>query len=515
MSDAPRPPCRASEAYRPRLHYTAADTWINDPNGLVYADGFYHLFFQNNPYGTDHANLSWGHAVSRDLTHWADRPVAISCDENEQIFSGSIVFDESNTSGFGEAGCAPLVAVYTSCYSDASPLPGIQAQSLAFSLDHGETWSKHSGNPVLDRGSSDFRDPKVFRYTGAAGEYWVMVAVEAVGRKVVLYRSDDLKDWTRLSEFTSTSPVGKIWECPDLFPLLVDADPENVKWVLVVSLNRDEGQGGSAALFFIGDFDGVAFTASGAPGAGNPGQPEWEWLDYGRDYYAAVSFNDAPAGRRILMGWMSNWDYAGAVPASPWRGAMALPREAALCTVGDRIALRQNAIARFAPAGDASVLGPREIRVGVHRLNVPESQGPCVIEAVFDAGSSTEFGLLIRQDGTEATRIGYDVEHGELILDRRRSGTVSFDPTFASREAAPVELVDGQLALRLYVDVSSIEAFAQDGLVTLTELVFPDPSSSGVSLYAVNGTARLIRLELIPLEDVPVVRAEAGVSSAR
>ncbi|MBT8163282.1 MULTISPECIES: glycoside hydrolase family 32 protein [Arthrobacter] len=501
----------AAEAYRPRIHYTAADTWINDPNGLVHIDGIYHLFFQNNPFGKDWGNMSWGHAVSRDLIHWQDRPIAIPCDQDEQVYSGSAVLDKANTSGLGSPGSSPLVAVYTSAYSQASARHGIQAQSLAFSLDGGETWTKYDGNPVLDRSSPHFRDPKVFRYKGPSGEYWVMAAVEAIDRKVVLYRSDNLKDWTYLSEFTSTSPVVTMWECPDLFPLPVDGDPANTKWVLIVSLNREPGEGGSAVIFFVGDFDGLVFTPDGGPGTANPDQPEWEWLDHGRDYYATVSYNDAPDGRRILIGWMNNSDYSGSVPTTPWRGAMALPREVTLHSHGSRFTLRQRVVEGLEPAGATQTHGLRDVPDGLHPLNLSVGEDPVLIEAVFDAGSSAEFGLVLRQGGREETRVVYDTVREQLVVDRRSSGHGSFGQSFPSKETAPVQLIGGRLALQLYVDVASIEAFAQGGLVTVTEQIFASPSSTGLSLYSANGTAQLISLKFTPLKEAPIARVESAI----
>ncbi|MCH6468882.1 glycoside hydrolase family 32 protein [Sinomonas terrae] len=501
------------EAYRPQIHYTGADTWINDPNGLVYADGLYHLFFQNNPYGTTHANMSWGHAVSSDLIHWHDRPVAILCDDEEQIFSGSVVVDEGNTSGFGEPGSSPLVAIYTSAYAEDSRFHGLQAQSLAYSLDGGETWAKFEGNPVLDRGSREFRDPKVFRYSGAAGSYWVMVAVEAVERKAVLYRSDDLRNWSHLSDFEAAGKVGLIWECPDLFPLAVDGNPEHVKWVLVINLHREDGEGGSAGIYFLGDFDGMTFTSTGVgASADDDGAPaaEYGWLDFGRDYYATVSFNNVPDGRRILVGWMNNWDYARSLPTSPWRGSMALPREAALRTRAGRLVLEQRVVPGLEATGAARSLGLLDVPEGVHRLPVECGAEPCLVEATFDAGSAEEFGLVLlqpgEQSGEEGTRLCYDVERGELVLDRRASGHAELHPLFPSVEGAPVELVGNRLRLEIYVDAGSVEVFAQGGLVTFAEQVFPGSASTGASVYAVGGTAQLIGLTLTPLKPAPVVR---------
>ena len=515
MSESTVPASSGEEASRPQIHYTAADTWINDPNGLVYSDGLYHLYFQNNPQGTTHANMSWGHAVSPDLIHWSDRPVAILCDDEEQIFSGSIVVDEGNTSGFGEPGTSPLVAIYTSAYAEDSRYRGLQAQSLAFSRDGGETWTKHPGNPVLDRGSRDFRDPKVFRYTGPAGSYWVMVAVEAAERKAVLYRSDDLRSWTHLSDFEARHKVGLIWECPDLFPLAVDGDPDTVKWVLLISLHREDGEGGSAVAYFLGDFDGVAFSAAaGGPTDDDGGAPGWRWLDFGRDYYATVSFNDVPDGRRILVGWMNNWDYARSLPASPWRGSMALPREARLRAGDDGLVLEQRVVPGLEAVGPARSLGLRDVPTGVHALPLTVGASPCLIEATFDAGSASEFGLVLRQSGEEGTRLGYAVGRSELVLDRRASGGAQLPPEFPSAERAPMALAGGRLHLAVYLDAGSVEVFAQGGLVTFAEQIFPDPTSTGVSVFAVGGSAHLISLTVTSLKAAPVVRERQSVNAA-
>ncbi len=262
------------EPYRPLVHFSPEENWMNDPNGLVYADGVYHLYFQHNPSGTRWGNMSWGHATSSDLLTWTEQPIAIPQTFNEQgqaiesIFSGSVVIDENNTSGFGEGGEPPLVAIYTSAYEAAHPtLAGRQAQSLAYSLDGGYTWQKYANNPVLDRGSANFRDPKVFWYDGPAGQYWVMAAVEATDHKVVLYKSANLRDWEHLSDFGPANSTSGIWECPDLFELPVDGDPNNTKWVMVVNLNPGAVAGGSGGQYFVGEFDGTTFTSESTEGA--------------------------------------------------------------------------------------------------------------------------------------------------------------------------------------------------------------------------------------------------------
>jgi sucrose-6-phosphate hydrolase SacC (GH32 family) len=311
--DAARPetPPAGTARFRPAVHFTARDTWLNDPNGLVFHDGLYHLFFQNNPYGNVWGNMSWGHATSRDLLHWTEHPVAIACDESEDIFSGSVVVDHGNTSGFGTADAPALVAIYTSAYKAASEHHGTQAQSLAYSTDAGMTWHKYGNNPVLARNSAHFRDPKVFRYEGGQGTCWIMVAVEAQHQKVVFYRSDDLKTWDFLSDFGPMNADQGEWECPDLFPLAVDGDPDNVKWVLIVNVNPGAVAGGSGGQYFVGQFDGARFvpdassvaapagvSALGDSVAAAAALQQCLWLDWGRDCYASVSFSNVPDGRR-------------------------------------------------------------------------------------------------------------------------------------------------------------------------------------------------------------------------
>lgn len=824
----------AAEQYRPLLHYTPQQNWMNDPNGLVHHEGIYHMFYQYNPFGTRWGNMSWGHASSSDLLSWEEQPVAIPQTFNadgvstEDIFSGSVVSDATNTSGFGTPENPPLVAVYTSTYTSAHPtLAGKQAQSLAYSTDDGQTWTKYSGNPVLDRNSSNFRDPKVFRYDGPAGSYWVMVAVEATDKKVVLYKSGDLKSWTHLSDFGPANATDGIWECPDLFPLPVDGDPNNVKWVLVVNLNPGAVAGGSGGQYFVGNFDGTTFTSetnddfnaippgdtiggfnnghyegwdigneggdpdgspwgaapaqgtlpnqstvSGHIGAGlinsfgggdnpvgtldsptftitrdyinflvggghhpqppgtqignqpppgyllfdgfeypgtlsdagweltgdfeptrnpstvggkftvgnkwintfeggphqdenrgtitspsfyltdnrislllgggrrtdgqlqvelvvdgavvrtatgadsgdlnwqnwdvsehfgksavirivdnaggawghltldhmvlgsEPAKPrsdettvnlvvdgsvvrsttgsnseslEWaswdvrefngqqgriivadnnrsgwghiladefsladtealprmqehDWLDWGKDYYAAVSFNNVPQDRRIMLGWMNNWDYGQDIPTTSWRGAMALPREVSLVSTSKGPRLRQEVVGEATSLRNTSASyteGARDLAPGTSQL--PVSGELLQIDATFIPGTAERFGLTVLGAGTEATKIGYDAENGRLFVDRRNSGVEDFHPAFASINYSPVQLIDGKLKLRIYVDRSSVEVFAQDGLATMTDQVFPLPGADDISTFSDGGTTRLESLTITPL----------------
>ena len=491
-----------SDPFRPEFHYTAARNWLNDPNGLVYVNGTYHLFYQHNPFGADWGNMSWGHATSGDLLTWEEQPVALACDEHEAVFSGSAVFDELNTSGFGTAADPPLVAIYTSAYREASPLAGRQAQSLAYSLDEGRTWTKYHGNPVLDRASAEFRDPKVFWYDGDAGSYWVMVAVEAVQRQVVLYKSADLKAWQHLSTFGPANATGGVWECPDLFELPVDGNPQDSRWVLVVNINPGGIAGGSAGQYFLGTFDGVAFRSGSTVTEGlqqdGSRMREYGWLDWGRDYYAAVSFSNAPDGRRIMIGWMNNWDYAGSTPTGGWRSAMSLPREVSLTRVDGKLALRQEAVNPFAGRGSAQFqLGPQPMAPGFREL--PVSGAVARVDVEFLPGTADSVGLVLRAGSGERTLLTYDVAQGVLRLDRRDSGHVGFHQSFPSVESVAVPLQGGRLRLQLYLDRCSVEVFAQDGLATITDLVFPSGAATGLAIFAQGEGAHLTSLDVVGL----------------
>jgi fructan beta-fructosidase len=825
------------EQYRPAVHFSPAKNWMNDPNGMVFHKGVYHLYYQHNPSGNTWGNMSWGHATSTDLVHWKEQPLAISTDDQEDVFSGSVVVDKDNSSGFGTAENPPLVAIYTSAYKDASPHRGLQAQSLAYSLDDGQTWTKYSGNPVLNRNSANFRDPKVFWYSSpAGGGYWVMAAVEATDHKVLLYKSTNLKDWTALSEFGPANATGGLWECPDLFPLAVDGDPNNVKWVMVVNINPGGVAGGSAGQYFVGSFDGTTFTSestkpSGALPAGTPiagfndatyngwtvnnepgnwksgpfgeapatgtlpgqnsvtgfagaglvnsfndgdwplgsmsspdftvdsdyinflvgggqhprvsdkldntppagdllfngfevpdgsnladagwtgtgdlapsyqpataggdyyigarrintwetgttpgddrqgtltspeftltrnfisllvggghrspetgqvleaqllvdgtvvrtlagddaGQLNWkgwdvsefaghaaqlrivdqatggwghltldhvmltdqaavprsdettvnlvvdgqvvrsttgansevldwanwnvsefkgrqakikivdnnrfgwghiladefiassepakprinsyDWLDYGRDYYASVSFGNMPEDKRVMLGWMNNWDYANTIPTSPWRSAMSLPREVGLTQTpaGPRLAQKVvKQVDKLATKASYSDKKGQSIAPGTHPLPASASGDVQRIDLTFAPGTAAKSGITVLGDGTHSTVIGYDASTGEVYVDRSNSGTTGFHPLFTSVDSAPVALnTDGTVTLRIYVDRSSVEVFAQSGQRTITDQVFPGSGAGQVALFADGGTARLKSLTVTPLQ---------------
>ncbi|NEC86213.1 GH32 C-terminal domain-containing protein [Streptomyces sp. SID12501] len=809
-----------TETYRPQFHFTPEKNWMNDPNGLVYYKGEYHLFYQYNPNGNSWGDMSWGHAVSRDLVHWEELPLALSHDDEEMVFSGSAVVDWKNTTGFGTKKNPPMVAIYTSAYKDG----GKQAQSLAYSTDRGRTWTKYQGNPVIDIGSNNFRDPKVQWY--APTKSWLMTVSLSAEHKVQFYSSKNLKDWKLQSEFGPAGATGGVWECPDLFPLAVDGDKNNIKWVLVVNINPGGIAGGSGSQYFIGDFDGKKFTADdkgtytpptgtvvqdfegtnfgswtttgtafgqgpatgavdwqgavtgfdgkglansfhggdgatgtltspeftvdspylnfkvgggrhpheagtvmdrtppegtvladfeggtygdwtatgdafgSAPATGtlpdqgqvsgflgdglvntflngdsttgtltspeftidkkhinfligggnhpadsdNPtavellvdgqvvrsatgkdaealnwaswdvgdltgkkaqikivdnntggwghlnvdhimlsdtqAQPvsqetsvnllvdgevvrsatgadseslDWasfdmrpyagkkaqiqvvdmnsagwghvmadqfttadkpaksvvqraDWTDYGKDYYAAVSWENAPGGKRYMIGWMNNWDYGQSIPTSPWRSAQSVPREMALRTINGQVRLTSKPVGSLEslrqqrPATASGVTVKSTSKPLISRA----AKGKALdIEATFSLKDAERFGLKVRTGaGGEETVIGYDTTTQELYVDRTRSGTGDFNSTFPGVQTAPLKAKNGMVKLRILVDWSSVEVFGGNGEAVITDQIFPDPSSTGVEVFAEGGTATLDQMRAWQLKSI-------------
>ena len=489
------------ERFRPQFHFTPAVNWMNDPNGLVYFDGEYHLFFQYNPFGPKWGHMSWGHAVSRDLVRWEHLPVAIPEADGVMAFSGSAVVDWNNTSGFGRDGKPPLVAIYTG-HRETN-----QSQYIAYSNDRGRTWTVYDGNPVLDVGRKDFRDPKVFWH--APQRRWVMVLALPDEHKVRFYASADLKRWHHLSDFGPAGAVDGIWECPDLFELPVDGDAKATRWVLIVSLNPGAIAGGSGMQYFVGHFDGTRFVAeSPPPQIANAGTPidKVLWADFGKDFYAAVSWADVPDkdGRRLWLGWMNNWQYAQEIPTMPWRSAQSLPRALALRTTSEGIRLVQQPINELQTLrGPRHTVAAQPVGEGAITLASHGVAGTALEIAVeFDVGTAAEVGLKVRAGRDEETVIGVDSRGGRLFVDRTRSGQVGFHREFSGRHTAPLRVESGRVKLRVFVDWSSVEVFAADGEVVLTDQLFPAPDSDGVALYARGGTARLVSFEAWPLASI-------------
>jgi sucrose-6-phosphate hydrolase SacC (GH32 family) len=459
------------ELLRPRDHFAPARGWLNDPNGLVLHDGEHHLFFQHNPDSLVHGPISWGHAVSPDLVRWTELPTALAATATEHVWSGSVVHDVADTSGLGADGAGPLVALYTRF----EPGTGRQSQCLAHSLDRGRTWERYAGNPVLDIGSSAFRDPKVLRHDDG----WLMVVVLADDRTVELYRSPDLLTWERWSGFGPAGSVEGVWECPDLVQVPVEGS-RRTAWVLLVSVSDGAPAGGSGMQYFVGDLGDDGFTAT---------QPA-RWVDHGADFYAAISYADAP--QPTVQAWMSNWQYADRVPATEFRGSMTLARRLALRPRDGELRLVQRPVVRASAVAYELVERPL-----VGTLELPVAARSFRVVAEVDPGAAGAFALHLRVGPDERTTVRVDVAARTVTLDRRRSGTAEVHPSFAAAHTAALPDAEGPVRLEVVVDVASVEVFAADGEVVHTDQVFPTPSRTGLAVHAVDGEAHVRRLAVL------------------
>lgn len=445
------------ESFRPVYHHTPAYGWMNDPNGMFYKDGVYHLYFQYNPYGAVWGNMHWGHSTSTDLMHWKFEGCAIVPDAWGAIFSGSCVVDHENMAGFGKEA---VVAFYTSAKS--TPWGDIQMQSMAYSLDNGKTFTKYEGNPILTSSEKDFRDPKVFWY--APGKHWVMIL--AVGQHMEIYSSVNLKEWKKESEFGAMQGAhGGVWECPDLVEIPVEGTREK-KWVLICNLNPGGPFGGSAAQYFVGSFDGKKFV--------NESPTQTKWMDWGKDNYATVTWNNAPDGRCIALGWMSNWQYANNVPTRQYRSANTLARDLTLYREGQELYLKSTPSSEVKKARGKKVSIPSfKVSEKHEMVNLfEEKQGAYEVEIVIQNAGASKIAFCLLNDKGEKVSMYYDLNRKQFVIDRSESGTVDFSKDFPAVTVAPAN-VDKELTLRLFVDRSSIEAFGEDGKFVMTNLVFP------------------------------------------
>ncbi|WP_409296770.1 glycoside hydrolase family 32 protein [Peribacillus sp. SCS-26] len=473
------------EQYRQVYHFTPQHNWMNDPNGLVYFQGEYHLFYQYHPFGTKWGPMHWGHAVSSDLVHWEHLKTALAPDENGMIFSGSAVVDWKDTSGFFD-GKPGLVAIFTHHDTSLDTEKPRQRQSLAYSVDKGRTWIKYHHNPVLvNEEKIDFRDPKVFWHEET--HKWIMVL--AAGDCMEIYSSPNLKDWHFESSFRGHGGESfGVWECPDLFKLPVGGNSDQTKWVLLIS--HGDSPYGSRTQYFTGDFDGRSFTDSSS-------DPSVKWLDSGKDNYAGVTWSDTSDGRRIYIGWMSNWRYANETPTLEWRGAMTLPRELYL-TSNDRMIQK--------PIKELENLRDEHIHIenqplAPYRDLLADLQGTtCEIIAEIEFKDAKDFGIKVfKSDQTEAV-IGYDAEKEEMYMDRRNSGEISFNEFFPSLDRAAIKALHRRIKFHIFIDRSSIEVFANDGEMVMTHLVFPDSLGKNFELFSNGGTATLISLDFYQLK---------------
>ena len=472
------------EKFRPIYHHTPVYGWMNDPNGLVYKDGEYHLYFQHNPYGSKWGNMHWGHSVSKDLVHWTHEQPAIARDTMGHIFSGSCVVDHNNTAGFGKDA---IIAFYTSHKN----MPGNhqrQQQCMAYSLDNGRTYTKYEGNPVVTPfdGLENFRDPKVFWY--APENKWVMIV--SADKNMRFYESKDLKKWNYMSEWgAGFGPQPNQFECPDFFEMAVDGNAQHKKWVMIVNINPGFAYGGSGTMYFVGQFDGHKFTCDTAPN-------DVKWLDWGKDHYAAVTYSNTP-GRIIAMPWMSNWQYANLTPTQQFRSQNALPRELKLYTADNGELLVSAAPVKETEKlrGEATDLGSFE---GDKQAKI-DNEGAFELDFDLQAGTADKCGVELANAKGEKVSIYYDAKAQRFVMDRAKSGitefgnkvephqldnaeslkrykdvTVNYHNAFALGTWAPVPVKADVHHVQVFVDKSSVELFVDGGRIAMTNLVFPN-----------------------------------------
>lgn len=462
-----------NETYRPQYHFSPPANWMNDPNGMVYYEGEYHLFYQYYPDDVVWGPMHWGHAVSEDLVHWENLPTAIYPDEKGYIFSGSAVVDFNNTSGLGENGKIPIIAIYTyHLEEEDNPQNSQQSQAIAYSLDKGRTWTKYANNPVLPNPSiKDFRDPKVMWHEQT--QSWVMSL--AVKDKISFFTSKNLIDWEYLSDFNPEwAAYGGVWECPDLFLLNTDTGEE--KWCLLVSINPGGPNGGSATQYFIGDFDGKNFTTSST---------EVKWLDYGVDNYAGVTWANIPEndGRTLFIGWMSNWLYGQEVPTQTWRSAMTLPRSLHLYKHKDEFYIASKPVEELKKIrSDSQLIVSSEINFEDELIELELTPNQDEFKLVFSNNLGDE--LVFKKSDAQ------------FLFDRSKSGKVDFNEEFG--KIHEMEELDLSIEkIQVFLDRSSIEIFINKGQLVFTQLIFPNRPISNLKTYGIDEKVRVHKLHSI------------------
>ena len=456
MTTVPVPDLTNKEKkYRPTYHFSPEWGWMNDPNGMVYKDGEWHLFYQFNPYGSFWGNMHWGHAVSKDLVNWENLGIAIAPDALGAIFSGSAVVDKDNTAGFGKDA---LIAMYTSDGDN-------QSQSIAYSLDNGRTFTKYAGNPVIMAADTpDFRDPKIFWHEES--RQWKVIL--AAGQEVQFYSSDNLKDWTYDSSFgLSYGNHNGVWECPDLVRLPFEGKE---KWVLILNINPGGPFGGSATQYFVGSYDGKAFKCDDLPTV-------TRWMDYGKDHYATVTWSNAPEGRTVAIAWMSNWQYANSVPTRQFRSSNSVPRDLSLVKKGKEVILKST------PSKEVEALRGNSVQFGLTTAPVElfdNARKAYELVIRFTLSKKDGATFVLSNESGEQVVLSYDAAVQTFSMDRRGSGNVKFSKSFAAVTTAPTR-VGGKMELRLLVDSASIEAFGED--FSMTNLVFPSSPYNTIKMY--------------------------------
>ena len=485
-----------NEPHRPQFHFSPKANWMNDPNGMYYYKGKYHLFYQYFPDSIVWGPMHWGHAESNDLIHWKHLPIALFPDSLGYIFSGGAIVDKNNTSKFGTNDNPPIIATFThhDIAGEKAKTNDFQKQSIAYSIDGGYEWIKHTGNPVIQNTEKikDFRDPKVVWHEPS--QKWILVL--AAYDRVKFYASANFIDWEFLSDFGIEGDK-RLWECPDLFPMKVEGTNE-YKWILIVSIQKNAPNDGTATSYFIGDFDGTEFKSE---------VENQEWLDWGTDNYAFVTWNNIPKddGRILGIGWMSNWQYAQIVPTKKWRSAMTLPRELTLVKSKSKYALHSLPIREFQTLrGASTVLNQLEI-IGEKVLEGSFSASQVELDVTVDLKKTTanSFGIKLQNQLGENILVRFDKMKGKMFVDRTNSRRHKFSEDFFKKiHSAPIDFEKEKMNIRLIIDKSSAEIFINNGELSFTSIFFPSEEFNTISVLANNGTCNIINAEIHPLKSI-------------
>lgn len=487
--------------YRPNFHFTPKANWMNDPNGMFYLNGKYHLYFQYYPDGNVWGPMHWGHAISKDMITWEEQPIALYPDDIGMIFSGSAVVDKNNTSEFGKDGILPIVAIYTyhNMQGEKDGKIDFQTQAIAYSLDEGMTWTKYEANPVIPNpGIKDFRDPKVI--WDDSSSKWIMSL--AAGKKIMFYSSKNLKDWTFESEFgKGIGAQDGVWECPDLFPITIEGT-EDTKWVLLVSINPDGPNGGSATQYFIGDFDGNSFSID-ENFSEQLQQQRAVWLDYGRDNYAGVTWSNIPEsdGRKLFIGWMSNWNYARDVPTYTWRSSMTVARELKLKKHFTNYCLQSLPVKELFDYADKSIV---EDSLSIKEFNDLLSDSNINLDKTnieFDLKNLKEdnYNFLFFNEEGDTLKLGLNNKTNEFFLNRKKTGEVNFSEKFADTiSKAKISNSLNELSVQFLLDKTSVEVFYNEGEIVMTELFFP---RAPLSTFSITSHDKTFKIENINIQE--------------
>ncbi len=475
------------EKYRSLFHHTPLYGWMNDPNGMFYKDGVWHLYYQWNPYGSKWQNMTWGHSTSTDLVHWTHHGAAIEPNGLGTVFSGSSAIDYAGSAGFGKGA---LVALYTSA--------GIsQTQSLAWSNDDGATFNIYSRNPVITL-ESEARDPNMF--WDDETKLWTLILAHSLDHEMLIFTSSDMKEWKLQSSFgKGLGAQGGVWECPDLFKLQIPGT-DIEKWVLICNINPGGPFGGSGIQYFVGEFDGKTFTAD----TDAVGHVPTKWLDFGKDNYALVSWSDAPDGRRTVIGWMSNWQYAAEVPTKQFRSANTLPRDLVLFKGKDgQYYVASEPVKELESLRGKLISNQSNVRIGVkgHNFDLPKSNdGIGEILLTIDPEKAQTVNITLSNSNDEKVVMTYSPVQQNLSFDRRSSGEIDFSQDFPSVTVAPTFGNSKEVQLRIFIDRSSIEVFINGGRSVMTNLVFPTVPYNTLSVSAGNDKARIKELKIYSID---------------